>query len=141
MTQNAFSHCEIPCGIYDDEARISQIKEHITTIEKSMKMIKELSEEKDKNYNQLVRWIDNKETHAGYIQHIISQYFLTQRVKPQDNKDAKVYEKYVKELTLLHEMLIAAMKCKQTTDPSELNNLKRVLEEFRISYFNIEKKN
>ena len=32
----AFSHCEIPCGIYDDAMRITMIQEHITTIEKSM---------------------------------------------------------------------------------------------------------
>ena len=31
-----FSHCEIPCGIYNDKMRIDMIKEHITTIEKSM---------------------------------------------------------------------------------------------------------
>lgn len=140
LVPKAFSHCEIPCGIYDDEARISEIKEHIMTIEKSMKMIKELSEEEDKDYNQLVRWIDNKEVHSGYIQHIVSQYFLTQRIKPQGKKGSKVYEKYLKELTLLHEILVSAMRCKQTTGLSEIDDLKRILEEFRISYFRIEKK-
>ena len=33
----AFAHCEIPCGIYDDEMRLKMIAEHITTIEKSMR--------------------------------------------------------------------------------------------------------
>ncbi len=28
----AAAHCEIPCGIYDDEMRINMIAEHITTI-------------------------------------------------------------------------------------------------------------
>ncbi|MDY6953871.1 MAG: superoxide dismutase [Ni], partial [Thermodesulfobacteriota bacterium] len=35
----ASAHCEIPCGIYDDQMRIDMIAEHITTIEKSMKQI------------------------------------------------------------------------------------------------------
>ena len=32
------AHCEIPCGIYGDSVRIALIYEHITTVEKSMKM-------------------------------------------------------------------------------------------------------
>ena len=55
----AHAHCEIPCGIYDDRARTERMAEHIRTIEKSMNTIKELREAEDKNYNQLVRWINN----------------------------------------------------------------------------------
>ena len=40
---NVLAHCEVPCGIYDDEARIKEIHEHLDTIEKAMKKIKELS--------------------------------------------------------------------------------------------------
>ena len=36
---NAVAHCEIPCGIYDDQLRAKLIAEHATTIEKSMKKI------------------------------------------------------------------------------------------------------
>ena len=39
----AYSHCQIPCGIYGDEARFNMITEHITTVEKSMKLIESLS--------------------------------------------------------------------------------------------------
>ena len=38
------AHCQIPCGIYDDELRVQLIEEHIGTVEKSMKMIVELGE-------------------------------------------------------------------------------------------------
>jgi len=31
-----FSHCEVPCGIYDDEMRFTMVEEHIKTIEKAM---------------------------------------------------------------------------------------------------------
>ena len=60
----AWAHCQIPCGIYDDPVRFSQLEEHVTTIEKSMKQIVELSGESSPNYNQLVRWVNNKETHV-----------------------------------------------------------------------------
>ncbi len=60
----AYCHCQIPCGIYDDEARFASISEHITTIEKSMKEIERLSAEAKPNMNQIVRWVNNKDQHA-----------------------------------------------------------------------------
>lgn len=35
----ASAHCEIPCGIYDDQMRVNMIGEHITTIEKSKQLM------------------------------------------------------------------------------------------------------
>ena len=29
----------------------------------------------------------NKEEHANQLQHIVTQYFMTQRIKPVDQKD------------------------------------------------------
>jgi nickel superoxide dismutase len=46
LSVQAFAHCEIPCGIYDDEMRIRIIYEHIVTVEKSMKQIIELEKGK-----------------------------------------------------------------------------------------------
>ena len=124
----AWAHCEIPCGIYDDQLRADLIAEHLTTIEKSMQQITELSKENPVNNNQLVRWIFNKEKHAEEIQHIVSQYFMTQRIKPEDKK-------YSEKLAVLHKMLISAMKCKQTTDVSHVNILRSLLKEFETLYF------
>ena len=124
----AWSHCEIPCGIYDDRMRIQMIDEHIATIEKSMKEIVKLQEEKPINYNQLVRWVVNKEDHANQLQEIVSQYFMTQRIKT----DAKDYEKKV---AVLHQLLVYAMKCKQTTDLSNTQKLRELLNQFDGLYF------
>ncbi len=129
------AHCEIPCGIYDDELRIALLKEHCDTIEKSMKMIGELSAAKEINYNQLIRWVSNKESHADELQHIVTQYFMTQRVKPAPDGDEAVREKYSKQLSLLHRMLVGAMKAKQTIDPVHVEELRRLIEEFAGLYF------
>ena len=131
----SIAHCEIPCGIYNDELRIELIKEDIQTIEKSTSQIVELSKATPVNYNQLVRWIDNKEEHANKIQDVVTQYFLTQRVKPADPKDEAAYAKYVRQLTLLHEMLVQAMKAKQTTDMEPVEKLKALTSEFYEVYF------
>ena len=72
-SQLIYAHCEIPCGIYGDQTRIDLIKENITTVEKSMKQINELSSSKKPDHNQLVRWVINKEEHAKKIQDIVSQ--------------------------------------------------------------------
>lgn len=122
----SFAHCEIPCGIYDDKMRITMLLEHISTIEKSMGKILDL--ESGKNMNQSVRWIMNKEEHANQFQEIVSQYFLTQRIKA----DAK---EYGKKLELLHQMLVYAMKCKQTTDLQNTAKLKELVGEFDKLYF------
>ena len=58
------AHCQIPCGIYNHQLRFNIIAKEITTIEKSMKQIINLSKQNPVNYNQLVRWINNKDEHA-----------------------------------------------------------------------------
>ena len=135
ISKKSYAHCEIPCGIYEDTLRIELIKEHITTIEKSMKMIIELSNEEVPNYNQIVRWVNNKEDHANKLQEIVSQYFLHQRIKPTSPENKELYSKYIERLTLLHELLVYAMKTKQTTDLSYINKLNVSINAFEKSYF------
>lgn len=135
LTSKSYAHCEIPCGIYQDSLRIQMINEHIETIEKSMKMINKLSAEGEKNYNQLVRWIMNKEEHAKKIQKIISQYFLHQRIKLTDPNDKEKYTKYLNQLASLHEILVYSMKAKQTTDLSYIKKLEDSVHKFAGLYF------
>jgi nickel superoxide dismutase len=133
-----FSHCEVPCGIYDDEMRFKQIEEHIQTIEKAMQQVNHLSGHTPPNFNQIVRWVVNKEKHAEEIQHIISQYFLTQRIKSADPADRQATEKYFKKLNLCHQILVIAMQCKQTTDEEHVKELKSTVEQFKKVYFSKE---
>lgn len=124
----AAAHCEIPCGIYDDEMRIEMLREHITTIEKSMNQVILLEKDATRKANQLTRWVMNKEQHADELQEIVSQYFMTQRLKP-DAKD------YASKLQLLHEMLLAGMKSKQTTDLGQVKRLRELVDLFEKAYF------
>lgn len=130
----AYSHCQMPCGIYDDEARFGAIAENITTIEKAMKEIERLSAEAKPNMNQIVRWVNTKEQHANELSETVTYYFMTQRVKLPAAGDTKAYNKYVQELTLLHPMLVYAMKAKQTTDLTNVEKLKAALDKFHKVY-------
>ena len=120
--QPAFAHCQIPCGIYDDYARVQSMLEDSATAEKSAKLIGELAGKSDaQSQNQLVRWVMNKEQHAQKIISTISDYFLTQRVKP-DQKD------YAERLARHHAVIIAAMKTKQNADQKYATMLKESIE-------------
>jgi nickel superoxide dismutase len=131
----AYSHCQIPCGIYDDEARFNTMAEHITTIEKSMKLIESLSAQEKPNMNQIVRWVNNKEVHADEMSNIITYYFMAQRIKIPPEGDTKAHSAYVKNLTLLHEMLVYTMQTKQTTDLKNVEKLRSLLNQFHESYY------
>ena len=123
------AHCQIPCGIYTDNMRIEMIQEHLLTIEKSMNQIIDLEKAGLTHHsNQLVRWIMNKDEHADQLQEIVSQYFMTQRIKLD-------MENYEKQLGLLHQMLIYSMKCKQTTDLTNTTKLKSIVNDFEALYF------
>ncbi len=139
-TGSLYAHCQIPCGIYGDEMRFKMIEEDITTVEKAMKQIGELSSQTPVNYNQLVRWITNKEEHASKIQDVVNAYFLTQRISPADPSEEKAYKDYTYKLTLLHQLLFYAMKSKQTTDLSHVEKMRSLLQEFHDAYFTPEDK-
>jgi nickel superoxide dismutase len=134
---NLHAHCQVPCGIYDDAVRIIQIREHVTTIEKAMKQIDQLTSDESsaQNMNQLVRWINTKEEHATFIQTIISDYFLAQRIKPKQNNEAG-RQQYIDQTLLLQQIIVSAMKSKQTVDKSEPELVSTLLNQFVQLYFN-----
>ena len=128
LPQPGHAHCQIPCGIYDDHARVQAMLEDAATLEKSAKLIAELAGKSDaQSQNQLVRWVMNKEKHAQQIISTISDYFLTQRVKP-GQKD------YAERLIKHHEVIIAAMKAKQNADVKYAKSLKESIEALSSYY-------
>ncbi len=132
----AFAHCQIPCGIYDDELRFVMLNEHITTIEKSMNEINELSKDPSANANQLVRWVANKDQHADEMAEIITQYFLQQRIKPEEAESDHV--SWMKKVTACHHILVSSMKAKQTTDLANVEDLRKYVKAFAKAYLSAE---
>ncbi len=130
----AAAHCEVPCGIYDDHARIDQMLEDTTTIHKAVVQILELSGKTDaQSLNQLTRWINNKEIHATKIQDTIAQYFLNQRVKPA-RQGTQAWNDYIMRLVQHHAVMVAAMKTKQTVDPQKVAELRETIQAIAVYY-------
>jgi nickel superoxide dismutase len=129
-----FAHCQIPCGIYGDSMRFALMREHVTTIEKSMNEIVSIGKEKSPDNNQLVRWVMNKDDHADELSEIVTYYFMAQRVKPVPEDKKAEYAKYVKQITLLHQIMVQSMKAKQTTDLETCRKLNTLINQFETSY-------
>ncbi len=128
MATQAMAHCQVPCGIYDDAARIAQLREDATTIAKAVGQIAELAGQDDaQSVNQVTRWVVTKEQHASHIITVVSEYFLTQKVKPVA-ADAEGYDAYLKKLADHHAVMAAAMKTKQTADPGAVDTLKAAID-------------
>jgi len=128
----ANAHCQVPCGIYSDDTVLIDLHTHQTTIEKAMGQITVLSKDAGKNANQISRWVTNKEEHATKIQNTMTQYFLAQRVKLGEADSDK--EAYLKKITLIHQIIVHAMKCKQTTDVENAKNLHSAIDAFTKAY-------
>lgn len=135
LNQKAFAHCEVPCGIYDDHMRIHMMEEDVTTIEKSMNEILNLQKQNSVNYNQLVRWIQNKEVHADKLSDTVTQYFMKQRIKAVPRSNGESFNKYVEQLTLLHQIMVHSMQAKQTLDLSHVEALRSLISQFEKAYF------
>lgn len=124
----ASAHCQVPCGIYDDYSRVEAMLEDAVTVEKAMRKINDLAGSRDaQSQNQLVRWVMNKETHAQKIIATISDYFLTQRVKPKQND-------YEERLAKHHAVILSAMKAKQSADEKFAVDLRHTIEAL-LSYY------
>lgn len=134
MSQLSYGHCQIPCGLYDDETKSKELMLDVQTIEKAVKQIESLSKEKNKNFNQLTRWINNKEDHATNIMDNLNHYYLAQRVKAPTKKDKKLRGVYLRKLELAHRVIASAMKAKQGANMKDAQMLKKNLEAF-VAYY------
>ena len=126
--QPLWGHCQIPCGIYDDPAQFKILLEHVETLKKSIAEINRLAAEPAPNYNQLVRWVNNKDQHADAIKTLITEYFLAQRIKIDEAQ-------YQEKLQLLHSIIVYAMKTKQSVDAATTEKLETAIKTFEKLYF------
>jgi hypothetical protein len=130
----ADAHCQVPCGIYDDPARIAQLREDATTIGKAVDQIRQLGGKHEVlAINQATRWIMTKEDHASHIIEVVSLYFLTQKLKPVPHGD-EGHDPYLHALADHHAVMVAAMKTKQTVDPAAVAELNHAIDALARHY-------
>lgn len=130
FASQAGAHCQVPCGIYGDELKFGELKQHVETISKASAKIRELSAKEALtalDHQQIVRWTMNKESHAQKVIDEAANYFLAQRIKP----DAAHYAEKVE---LLHHIIVFSMKAKQQVEATPAKTLLEKIEAFETLY-------
>lgn len=122
------AHCQIPCGIYNDHARVTSMLEDAATIEKAVLLLESLAGKTDvQSLNQSIRWVQNKEIHAQKIIETISNYFLAQRINTAQDD-------YATRLRNHHAIIIAAMKAKQNATSDATQVLRESIQTLQAYY-------
>merc|ERR1711865_285991 len=131
LFQTVRTHCQVPCGIFDDPAKVAELQQDAATIRKAMVQIGELGTAEPLAFNQSVRWVNEKEAHANKIIDTAAQYMLAQRVKVElfDSKSD-----YLDALEAHHNLIQSAMKTKQAVDPSAADALDHAITDIAAMY-------
>merc|ERR1711934_938569 len=131
-TMGVRGHCQVPCGIFDDPARVAALKEDASTIRKAMVQIEELNAASDAlSFNQATRWVMTKEDHASAIIDKVGNYMLAQRVK------AELFDSttdYYEALEAHHKVMQAAVKGKQVVDAAACDALDAAISNLEPMY-------
>eukprot|EP00931_Biecheleriopsis_adriatica_P063349 TRINITY_DN3833_c0_g1_i1.p1 TRINITY_DN3833_c0_g1~~TRINITY_DN3833_c0_g1_i1.p1 ORF type:complete len:151 (+),score=55.41 TRINITY_DN3833_c0_g1_i1:78-530(+) len=124
-------HCQVPCGIFTDDLRVKGMMEDASTIRKAVVQAAELHKAGSlQDVHQMVRWIATKEEHAQKIMTTTADYFLAQKVKKADLSE----EEYLKRLALHHDVMVAAMKAKQSSEVGPVDTLDKALQALEPIY-------
>ena len=135
VSTQARAHCQVPCGIYDDHARIHAMAEDVKTISKAISKLQALAGKTDaQSVNQQIRWTNAKDTHASAIITVVAEYFLTQKIKQAKASDKRAFKVYVARLVACHAVMRAAMKTKQTVDRAAADGLAKAVDALGALY-------
>ena len=126
------AHCQLPCGIYGDKLKFSELEQHIETIHKAGAQIRSIASKGSlsaQDQQQIERWTTNKEDHAQKIIDEVANYFLAQRI-------ALGADHYEEKIELLHHIIVYAMKSKQSAESEPPQILLTKLSTLKELYFN-----
>jgi len=121
------SHCQMPCGIYHDDMVYDQVEQYIETMYKAMSELNHLELTKVKDSNQFVRWVMLKDKESDNVAHLLTIYFLQQKIKPGEQDTTP-------RLISLHKLLFLSVQIKQNTDLSCVKQFKDEWDNFKLMF-------
>jgi hypothetical protein len=133
---SSHAHCQVPCGIFNDEMRVQSLFEDHQTIAKAMAAIQTLAVVPNAHsFNQATRWVATKEEHCDKIINLVTHYFLAQKmavvdaVQCADDETCErgPYEQYLAKLAKHHRVIRAAVKVRSVCCLSMLCLLNQLL--------------
>lgn len=121
------AHCQMPCGIYHDEMVFDQIDQFVETTVKAISVMQESAFSTVQDRNAFVRWVMQKDKNADETAHLITTYFLQQKIKPHE-------EDTTKRVLSAHLLLFYLVQIKQTVDYKVVNDFYEEWERFKLMF-------
>lgn len=103
------AHCQMPCGIYNDQMVYDKIDEYFMTMVKAVSALKDNKFENLHDRNQFVRWITEKDAQSDEVANVITTYFLQQKIRPGDEDNFDLVKS-------AHKLLFLLVAIKQNVD-------------------------
>lgn len=129
-TSMAWSHCQMPCGIYHDEMVFDQIDQYVETMVKCITVVKDNKGETPQARNEVIRWVMMKEKMSDDTADLITAYFLQQKIKPGEPDTVKM-------VTSAHKLLFLLVQIKQQVNLDVVKEFFDEWEKFKL-FFHIE---
>lgn len=118
------AHCQMPCGIYHDQMIYDKIDEYYETMYKAVSVLSENKMGTVQEKNQYIRWVLLKEKLSDETAGIITEYFLQQKLKPDDPDTFDLVKS-------AHKLLFLLVSIKQTVDLNIVKQFGREWEHFK----------
>ena len=123
LTSSLSAHCQMPCGIYNDQMVYDEVNQFYLTVFKAVKALENNKFQTDEDRNQYVRWVMTKERLCNEIATLLTTYFFQQKIMPiDDNRDM---------VNSLHQLLFQLVAIKQNVDIKIVKDFGKEWENFK----------
>lgn len=118
------AHCQMPCGIYHDQMVYDQVDEFYETMYKCCKAMGNNKFETGEERNCYIRWVMTKDRMCDETAHILTTFFLQQKIKPGEDETADL-------VICLHKCLFLIVAIKQNVDVKIVEQFGKEWENFK----------
>lgn len=122
-----YGHCQLPCGIYDNDLIFNYVNQYIETMQKACDEIETLKTESAQDRAQFVRWVVLKDDESNKVADLVTSYFLQQVIKPEK-------EDTNKKVMAVYGLLQQLAKIKQTANVDPVNKFLEMWREFVLMF-------
>lgn len=126
-TSRLLSHCQMPCGIYNDSMIYDKIDQYVETMYKGDTMLTHNKFQSSWDRNEFVRWVMTKDKMTDEIAELLMSYFLQQKIKPDEEDTAE-------KLKSVHKMMFMLVQIKQNTDRKFVENFNDEWAKFKVMF-------
>lgn len=121
------AHCQLPCGIYHDDMIYDLIDQYAETMYKGITVMNQSKLDSVHDFNELTRWVIEKEKESNETAQLITFYFLQQKIKPGEPETTK-------RLEAAHKLLFLLVAIKQNNEIRFVDQFAKQWEDFKLMF-------